>query len=60
MYVKCKDIVSINPNFFWKDNYENNNTHKTVQSLAWNKICRPKCKCGLGIIKKLKMLMLPF
>lgn len=30
---------------------ENSNGHKPVQSLAWDKYCRPKCEGGLGTRK---------
>lgn len=36
-------------NFFWKDNcVEVRDNHK-LDTLAWDKICRFKCKGGLGI-----------
>lgn len=34
-YVR-KDTYIINQNFFWKNNYENNDINKLIQSLAWD------------------------
>lgn len=36
--------------FFWNNNCENIGTNKhKLHTIGWDKICRPKCKGGLGI-----------
>lgn len=45
----AKEIDCKNRDFFWHNNIEYNNIHSTIPLISWDKICRPKCECGLGI-----------
>lgn len=47
----CKDIDSVNRNFFWQDNCAITQSSNPIHMISWNKICHPKCVEGLGILK---------
>lgn len=55
----CGDIDSNNRNSFPKNNCDNNDTNcpSPIQTVAWNKLCEPKCKGGLNIRKILMLLL---
>lgn len=46
-----EEINTVNSNFFWKINFDNNDDHSPIQSLAWDMICRSKCERGLCLGK---------
>lgn len=35
--------------FFWNNSQESDQTQSKIPLIAWDKICHPKCKGGLGI-----------
>lgn len=47
------EIDKINRNFLWNDNKDINiqNTYYTIQTIAYNKICRSKSEGGLEVKK---------
>lgn len=47
----AKELDIANRKFFWTNNLNYAQNISGTSSVAWNKICRPKCEGGLDIRK---------
>lgn len=48
----CKESDNINRNSFWHKNKDRKDHCKSIPTIAWDKICRPKIEEDPGIRKR--------